>query len=51
MIGQPSTKDFIQIVDGNHLFDYPITRDNIMNAEDMSVKDVGIPKGKLTCKC
>jgi hypothetical protein len=46
MIGRPSTRAFIKIVDGNLLPNCPITRQDIVAAEKIVGKDVGSLKGK-----
>jgi len=47
-IGQPSTQDFIHIVDNNHLPNCPITKADIMAAEHIFGPDIGSLKGKTT---
>jgi hypothetical protein len=50
-VGRPSTKDFLQIVARNQLPNCPITRDDILAAEDIFGPDIGSLKGKTTrCK-
>jgi hypothetical protein len=46
MIGRPSTRQFIEIITNNLLPNCPITRDNILAAEDIFGPDVGSLKGK-----
>jgi hypothetical protein len=46
MIGRPSTKEFIKIVENNLLPNCPITRRDIQAAEDIFGPDVGTLKGK-----
>jgi hypothetical protein len=46
MIGRPSTRAFINIVEGNQLPNCPITRRDILNAEMLFGPDVGSLKGK-----
>ena len=46
MIGRPSTRDFIKIVDNNLLPNCPITSRDIRNAEIIFGPDVGTLKGK-----
>jgi Reverse transcriptase (RNA-dependent DNA polymerase) len=45
-IGRPSTATFITIVEGNHLPNCPINRQDILNAEMIFGPDVGSLKGK-----
>jgi hypothetical protein len=45
---QPSTKDFLWIVARNQLPNCPITRDDILVAEDIFGPDIGSLKGKMT---
>ncbi len=47
-LGHPSTKDFLQIVARNQLLNCPITRDDILAAEDIFGPDIGSLKGKMT---
>jgi hypothetical protein len=47
-VGRPSTKDFLRIVARNQLPNCPITRDDILAAEDIFGLDVGSLKGKTT---
>jgi hypothetical protein len=44
----PSTKDFLRIVARNQLPNCPITRDDILAAEDIFGPDIGSLKGKTT---
>jgi hypothetical protein len=46
MIGRPSTKEFIKIVDKNLLPNCPITRRDVQAAEDIFGPDIGTLKGK-----
>ena len=46
MIGRPSTKDFLQIMQNNLLPNCPVTRDDIIAAEHIYGPEVGILKGK-----
>jgi hypothetical protein len=47
-IGRPSTKDFIRIVSNNQLLNCPVTKADIMAAEDIFGTEVGSLKGKTT---
>jgi hypothetical protein len=47
-VGRPSTKDFLWIVARNQLPNCPITRDDILAAEDIFGPDIGSLKGKTT---
>jgi hypothetical protein len=47
-VGRPSTKDFLRIVARNQLPNCPITRDDILVAEDIFGPDIGSLKGKTT---
>jgi Reverse transcriptase (RNA-dependent DNA polymerase)/Zinc knuckle len=47
-IGRPSTKDFIRIVEMNLIPNCPITRKDIMAADDIFGPDIGSLKGKTT---
>jgi hypothetical protein len=47
-IGRPSTKDFIRIVLGNQLPNCPVTKADILAAEDIFGPDIGSLKGKTT---
>lgn len=47
-IGRPSTKDFTCIVTSNLLPNFPVTKADIMAAEDIFGPDVGSLKGKTT---
>jgi hypothetical protein len=47
-IGRPSTKDFMQIVVKNQLPNCPITREDILAAEDIFGPDDSLLKGKTT---
>ena len=46
IIGRPSTRTFMRIVDNNLLPNCPINRDDILAAEDIFGPDVGSLKGK-----
>jgi hypothetical protein len=46
MIGRPSLQDFLKIVDNNHLVNCPVTRRDVMAAEDILGPDVGSIRGK-----
>jgi len=48
MIGCPSMKDFIRYVENNMLLNRPITKADIIHAEDILVPDLGSLKGKTT---
>jgi hypothetical protein len=48
MIGRPSTKEFLKIVDNHLLPNCPITREDIKVAEDIFGPDLGSLKGKTT---
>ena len=50
MIGRPSTREFIKIVDQNLLPNCPVTRADIMAAEKIFGPDLGILKGKTVRK-
>lgn len=50
MIGRPSTKEFIQIVERNLLPNCPVNRADIMAAEDIFGPDIGSLKGKTVRK-
>lgn len=50
MIGRPSLKDFLRIVDNNQLTNCPITRRDVLAAEDILGPDLGSLKGKTTRK-
>jgi hypothetical protein len=47
-VGRPSTKDFLRIIARNQLPNCPITRDDILAAEDIFGPDIGSLKGKTT---
>jgi len=47
-IGRPSTEDFIRYVEGNMIPNCNITRDNIIQAEDIFGPNLGSLKGKMT---
>ena len=47
-IGQPSLRDYIRIVSENYLPDCPVTKADILAAENMFGPDVGSLKGKTT---
>jgi hypothetical protein len=46
-VERPSTKDFLRIVARNQLPNCPITRDDILAAEDIFGPDIGSLKGKM----
>ena len=46
MIGRPSTKQFIEIIDSKQLANCPVTRDDVLAAENIFGPDVGTLKGK-----
>ena len=46
MIGRPSTKDYLDIVDNNQLRNCPVDRNNVSAAENILGPDVGSLKGK-----
>jgi hypothetical protein len=46
-VGRPSTKDFLRIVACNQLPNCPITRDDILTAEDIFGPDISSLKGKM----
>jgi transposase InsO family protein len=46
MIGRPGTQQFLQIIENNLLPNCPITRSDILAAEDIFGPDVGSLKGK-----
>ena len=46
IIGRPSTRTFIRIIEKNLLPNCPVTRDDILAAEDIFGPDVGSLKGK-----
>jgi hypothetical protein len=50
-IGRPSLKDFMCIVMRNQLTNCPITRADILAAEDIFGPDLGMLKGKTTWTC
>ena len=50
IIGRPSTKTFLSIVDKHLLPNYPVTRDDIIAAESIFGPDVGSLKGKTVRK-
>lgn len=47
-IGHPSTRDFIRLVTHNHLPNCPVTKADIVNAEDIYGPALGALKGKTT---
>jgi hypothetical protein len=49
-IGHPSLKAYLDIVDNNCLINCPITRDNIIAAEDIFGPEIGCLQGKTVCK-
>jgi hypothetical protein len=48
LIGRPSVRDYIKIIENGHLPNCPITREDIIAAEDIFGPDVGCLKGKTT---
>jgi hypothetical protein len=50
MIGRPSLRDFLRIVDNNQLINCPVTRRDVMAAEDIFGPDLGSLKGKTVRK-
>jgi hypothetical protein len=46
ILGHPSTKQFLQIIEGNHLPNCPIGKEDIIAAEDIFGKSVAGLKGK-----
>ena len=46
MIGRPSLKTFLRIIDTNQLPNCPVTRDDVMAAEDILGPNLGSLKGK-----
>ena len=50
IIGRPSTKTFLSIVDNNLFPDCPVTRDDIVAAERIFGPDIGSLKGKTVRK-
>jgi hypothetical protein len=46
MIRRPSLRDYLRIVDNNQLVNCPVTRKDVMAAEDIFGPDVGSLKGK-----
>ena len=49
IIGHPSTRDFMKIIDNNLLPNFPLTRRDIIIAENMFGPDIGSLKGKTVC--
>jgi hypothetical protein len=49
-IGRPSLKTFLEIVNGKRLRNNPITRDDVLAAEDIFGPDLGSLKGKTVRK-
>jgi hypothetical protein len=47
-IGRPSTRDFVRIVNSNLLPNCPVSKRDIMAAEDIFGPDIGSVKGKTT---
>ena len=50
MIGRPSLRDYLRIVDGNQLRNCPVTRSDILAAEDIFGPNLGSLKGKTVRK-
>ena len=48
-IGRPSTKDYLDIVDNNQLWNCPVERSNIVAAEVILGPEVGSLQGKTAC--
>ena len=48
IIGKPSTKDLISYVDKNLIPNCPVTRQDILRAEDIFGPNIGSVKGKTT---
>ena len=48
IVGRPSTKDFIKIIEGGSIQKNPINRDHSYKAEYIFGADVGILSGKTT---
>jgi hypothetical protein len=48
MIGRPSLKTFLKVVENNLLMNCPITRNNVVAAEDLFGPNLGSLKGKTT---
>jgi hypothetical protein len=46
MIGRPSLVDYLKIIDNNMLPNCPVTRDDVLAAEDIFGKNLGSLKGK-----
>ena len=50
IMGRPSTRNFLHLVENNLLPNCPITRRDILAAEDIFGPDVGSLKGKTVCR-
>jgi uncharacterized protein YbaR (Trm112 family) len=50
MIGRPSDRNFIHLVENNLLKDCPITRQDITAANDIFGPNLGSLKGKTVCR-
>jgi hypothetical protein len=50
VIGRPSVREYVQIVENGHLPNCPINREDILVAEDIFGPEVGCLKGKTTRK-
>jgi len=48
IIGRPSIQDLIKYVDKNLIPNYPVTRQDILRADDIFGPDIGSLKGKTT---
>ena len=48
IIGRPSTEDFIKYIEGNMIPNFDITRQDILQAEDLYRPNISSLKGKTT---